>query len=253
MFFTNPIFIGIDPAAPQRSFSYAALDRNLNLVALADGDMDAVTAFLAGQQSATVAINAPSGVNRGLVKAMLKKEMLAPSKMRPTEYRLAEYELREHGITVKGTPANAADCPSWVQTGFSLYRKLLKMGFQKYPVEGASHQLLETNPLACFSVLAECVPLSKSTLEGKIQRQLILYERGLQIKDPMDFFEEITRHKMMHGIWAHDLLYSPEQLDAMIAAYTAWFAVNKPAEITFVGDEKEGRIVLPERNLKGKY
>lgn len=215
--------------------------------------MDEVTAFLVGQQSATTAINAPYGVNRGLVKAMLQKEMLSPHKARTTDCRLAEYELRERGIAVKGTPSSVAACPSGVKSGFSLYRKLLKMGFQKYPEDGASHQFLETNSHACYNVLAEGAPLPRLTLEGKIQRQLLLYELGLHIKDPMEFFEEITRYKMMRGVWPLDLLYQPDQLDAMVAAYTAWLVVNKPTEVTFVGDEKEGKIALPERNLKGKY
>ena len=43
----------------------------------------------------------------------------------------------------------------------------------------------------------------------------------------MDFFEEITRYKIAKGIWPMDLLYLPEQLDALVAAYTAWMAVHK--------------------------
>jgi predicted RNase H-like nuclease len=80
-----------------------------------------------------------------------------------------------------------------------------------------------------------------------------LYERGLGIKDPMDFFEEITRYKLIKGIWPTELLYAPEQLDALAAAYTAWLAVNKPEHISMIGDLKEGRIVLPEKELKEKY
>jgi predicted RNase H-like nuclease len=69
----------------------------------------------------------------------------------------------------------------------------------------------------------------------------------------MDFFEEITRHKMIKGFWPVDLLYLPEQLDAMVAAYTAWLAVNKSAQTSAIGDPKEGRIVLPTGQLKERY
>jgi len=34
---------------------------------------------------------------------------------------------------------------------------------------------------------------SKPTLEGRLQRQIALYEQGIDMKDPMEFFEEITR------------------------------------------------------------
>lgn len=253
MVFTDSVFVGIDPTSSQKSFTYAALDKGMNLVALAEGELDDVTAFLANQQSVMAAVNAPAGVNRGLVRSKRKREMLTPHKVRAAEYRMAEYELRERGIVVAGTPAVVSACPAWMQVGFSLYRKLEKAGFKKYPAEYASHQVLETHPHACFCVLAGDVPLPKPSLEGKIQRQLLLHERGVRIKDPMDFFEEITRYKMMKGIWPLDLLYQPEQLDALVAAYTAWLAANKPEQVSFVGDPKEGLIVLPENDLKEKY
>ena len=253
MLFIDSVFIGIDPTSSNKSFTYAALDKNLNLIALSDGELDDVTAFAAGQQSATVAINAPANVNRGLVREKMKKEMLTPHKIRAAEFRMAEYELRERGIAVSGTPASVGICPAWMQVGFSLYRKLEKMGFKKYTTEKHSHQIIETHPHACYCVLAEDTPLPKPTLEGKLQRQLLLYERGVKIKDPMDFFEEITRHKMIKGTWPLDLLYLPEQLDAVVAAYTAWLVVHKPEQTISIGDSKEGMIYLPEKNLKQKY
>lgn len=246
MLFTDSLFIGIDPTSANKSFTYAAFDKQLNLIALSDGELDDVAAFAAGQQSATVAINAPANVNRGLVREKIKKEMLTPHKIRAAEYRLAEYQLREKGIAVSGTPASVGVCPAWMQLGFSLYRKLEKLGFKTYKTDNPhARQILETHPHACFCVLAGDTPQPKPTLEGKLQRQLLLYERGVKIKDPMDFFEEITRHKMLKGIWPHELLYLPEQLDALAAAYLAWLAVNKPEQVTCVGDETEGQIFLP--------
>lgn len=254
MLFTDSLFIGIDPTSSNKSFTYAALDKHLNLIALSDGELDDVTAFAAGQQSATVAINAPANVNRGLVREKIKKEMLTPHKIRAAEYRLAEYQLREKGIAVSGTPASVGVCPAWMQVGFSLYRKLEKMGFKKYVSdEKESHQIIETHPHACFCALSGDTPLPKPTLEGKLQRQLLLYERGVHIKDPMDFFEEITRHKMIKGIWPLELLYLPEQLDALVAAYTAWLVIHKPEQTISIGDEKEGKIFLPVSELKEKY
>lgn len=254
MLFTDSVFIGIDPTSANKSFTYAALDKHLNLIALSDGELDDVTAFVAGQQSATVAINAPANVNRGLVREKMKKEMLKPHKIRAAEYRLAEYELRERGIAVSGTPASVGICPAWMQVGFSLYRKLEKMGFKKHThAETTSHQIIETHPQACYCVLVGDTPLPKPTLEGKLQRQLILYERGVHIKDPMDFFEEITRHKMIKGTWPLELLYLPEQLDALVAAYTAWLVVHKPEQTLSIGDAKEGKIYLPVNELKEKY
>jgi hypothetical protein len=253
MLFTDSAFIGITPTSGHKSFTYAALDKDLNLFALAEGEMDDVTAFLVGQSSATVAVNAPAGVNRGLVREMTKKKMLTPYQISRTELRLVEHELRERGITVTKTPANVELCPIWIQAGFELYRKLGKMGFKKYPEKDSAYQILETNPHACYCVMAGQVPLARLSLEGRLQRQIILYECGLRIKDPMDFFEEVTRYKLAKGIWPMELLYLPDQLDSLAAAYTAWLAINKPEHTLSLGDVKEGYLVLPEKVLKEKY
>jgi predicted nuclease with RNAse H fold len=252
MIFPDSVFVGIDPASSHSSFTYAALDKGLNLLALGEGGVDDVTAYLAGQQSVIVAVNSPSGVSREAGREK-KQELIKSKKTRNRSFRAAELELRRHGIAVSGTPSTAEECSAKVQAGFSLYRKLGKMGFGKYPADGSTYQIFETHAHACYCVLAGEIPLSKTLLEGKIQRQLILYEKGARIKDPMDFFEEITRHKMIKGIWPLDLLYTPEQLDALAAAYTAWLAIHKPEIISFVGDPKEGEIVLPVERLKEKY
>jgi hypothetical protein len=253
MLFTDSVFVGVDPTSGHKSFAYAALDKDLNLLALSDGEMEDVTAFLAGQKSATVAVNAPAGVNRGLVREKIKREMLTPHQIRGAEMRMAEYELRGRGITISGTPASAAVCPAWIQLGFELYRKLGKMGFRKYPDKDSAYQILETHPHACFCVMAGSAPMSKPSLEGRLQRHLLLYDRGLRVKDPMNFFEEITRYKLARGIWPMDLLYLPEQLDALVAAYTAWCVANKPEVVGSIGDDYEGVIVLPAAELKTRY
>ncbi|MBI5946188.1 MAG: DUF429 domain-containing protein [Chloroflexi bacterium] len=253
MIYSDKTFVGIDPTSGNNSFTYAALDHDLNLIALADGELDDLTVFISAQKSVVAAVNAPAGISRGFVREALKKKAVKPHQLRSVEMRVAEYELRERGINIAGTPANEGLCFEWVKAGFEVYRKLGKMGFKKYPRSDLVPQILETNSHACFSVLAGQIPLAKPSLEGRLQRQLILYERGLGIKDPMDFFEEITRYKLSKGIWPMELLYFPGQLDALAAAYTAWLAVNKPEHISMIGDAKEGMIVLPEKELKEKY
>jgi len=200
-----------------------------------------------------VAINSPASVNLGLVEKKMRKEASAEQKLRGIQMRMGEYELRKHGISVSGTPSIMAACPPWMQIGFDLYRQLKKMGFVAYPSPNSKYQFLETHPHACYCILAETLPQPKPSLEGRLQRQLILHEHGVQVKDPMDFFEEITRHKMMKGVWPMELLYSAEQLDALVAAYTAWVAINKTEKILELGDKREGIIVLPENELKDTY
>ncbi|HEY2980276.1 MAG TPA: DUF429 domain-containing protein [Anaerolineales bacterium] len=256
MLFTDSVYVGIDPTSGRKAFTYAALDRDLNLIALADADLEELTAFLGGQRAAVVAVNGPSAINRGLVRKKLESESLTPGlhQIRGAEMRLAEYELRERGISVSGTPGRADLCPAWMQFGFQVYARLAKLGFQELSAgEGADYRWLETHPHACFCVLLEQIPLPKPTLEGRLQRQLALFERGLRIKDPMDFFEEITRFKLVKGILPTEQIYPAEILDVLAAGYTAWLAANKPEQVTSLGNASEGLIVLPAKEIKSKY
>jgi hypothetical protein len=253
MLFTHTAFIGIDPTAGRSPFTYAALDEERNLLALAEGELEEVLTFVGNFPSATIAVNAPSRVNAGLVRKRLEKQTLTPRSLRGTDLRVAEADLRERGISVSATPSREETCAGWVQLGFSLYKRLNKMGFKQYPHEGAEHLWLETHPHACYTALLGQVPLSNPTLEGRLQRQIVLYDEGLGIKDPMDFFEEITRHRLRLGVMPMELIYHPEQLDALVAAYTAWVAMKRPAETVRVGAKEEGFVVLPVAELKGKY
>jgi hypothetical protein len=253
MLFTDLVYIGVDLISGHKALTYAALDRDLNLVALADGHSEEIMAFLAGQKSALVAVNAPSHVNHGIIKKNLRTESLTPQSIHGLEMRLAEYELRQHGIAVKGTDAKESQCPAAVRAGFTFYKKLSGLGFEPHPNAEATHQWLETNSYACFCVLLGTHPFSRLTLEGRLQRELLLYELGLHIHDPMVFFEEITRHKLLNGILPFELVHSPAQLDAMLAAYTAWHVIQKPAEAVQFGHRLEGFITLPVSVLKEKY
>ena len=253
MLFTDPVCIGIDTTSGRRPFTYAAVDHDLNLIELAELELEDVASFLSGQKSAIVAVNAPSHVNAGLVRKKLEKQSLTIHQIRGVDIRIAEYELRERGIAINGTASRELLCPEWIQVGFSLYKKLPKIGYKSYPDQGGSNQYLETHPHACFTVLLGRCPLPKPTLEGRLQRELVLFENGVKIRDPMNFFEEITRHKLINGILPLELVYYPNQLDALVAAYTAWLAAKKPVELTRLGNIKEGFITLPTPVLKPTY
>ncbi len=118
--------------------------------------------------------------------------------------------------------------------------KIIQSEFKPFSGTDGTDQWIETVAQDCFRALIGPEPLPRRTLEGRIQRALILYDEGLQIPDPMDFFEEITRHKLMQGILPLENIYSSKQLDALIAAYTAWMSVKRPRQISIKGD-----LILP--------
>ena len=250
MFFNQTSYIGVDLTG-RKAFTYAALDVDLKLLALTSGELEDVLSFVGGQAGAFVAINAPARPNQGHVRALLESESLTSGKspLRGADIRLAEYELRQRGIKVVGTPSRPELCPSWMRSGFALYEKLEDLGFVAFPGEEAKHQVLETHPQAAFIAMADGNLLPVSALEGRLQRQTILYGEGLQIHDPMDFFEEITRHRLRQGILPLEQIYLSSQLNALLAAYTAWLAGVEPEKVTSLGQLEEGKIILPVKKI----
>lgn len=255
MLFQNSVFIGIDPPADPREITYAALDRDLKLIALARGDINDVLAYTGGQQSAFVGLNAPRRPNQGLMQRDSIRDSLQPipNPGRWTSFRVAEYMLFMRNIRIPRTDQNPTECPGWMRTGFTLYRKLAGLGYLDYPAEDAAQQMLEVYPHACYTVLLERIPFLKNTLEGRLQRQLVLHAQEMDVPDPMEIFEEITRYRVMHGDLPLDPLYEVEELEALMAAYTAWKAALHPEQVSRIGNPKEGEIVLPLPTLKRKY
>lgn len=252
MLSTPSVFAGIDPGAAHKSFTYALLDRELAVTALGEADAEELVQLLGEKPAVTVAINAPAHLNAGLVRRSMADVLAAGKQVRGAEIRLSEHELHQRGIPVSATAGRESACPEWVRIGLALYAALAARGFEPYPVDDCPHQVLETHPHAAFCTLLGRAPLPKPALEGRLQRQLVLYERGMRIRDPLDYFEELTRHKLLHGILPADVLYTPEQLDALAAAYTAWVGSQRPAELARLGALEEGFLYLPTA-LKEKY
>lgn len=247
---TTSAFIGIEITSGRHPFTYAALDDDLNLLALTSASLDDLLSFVGNLPSATVAVDAPSKLPRaGTRKRSAKESALSPSDV----MRTAERDLRERGILVPKTPSRADLCPSHVRLGLTLYKRLEKMGLRAYPDDNASLLWLETNAHACFCVLLGQVPMNRRSLEGRIQRQIVLYDAGLQIGEPMDFFEELTRHRILMGQLPVERVHTPDELDALVAAYTAWSAHQRTNESIRLGSAEDGFLILPAGELKEKY
>jgi hypothetical protein len=122
----------------------------------------------------------------------------------------------------------------------SFKKKLVQEGFKSYLNQSSARQFFETDAQDCFHTLSGHKLLPRRTLEGRLQRSAVLYEQGLQITDPVDIFEEITRYKLIQGILPLENIYSSQELDALVAAYLAWIAFNRPGQIVV-----KGEFVLP--------
>jgi hypothetical protein len=254
MFANDSLSIGIDPTAGSRPLTYAALDDGLRLVALARAEFNDVLAFIAGQRQALIAVSGPPRPNQKVMESPQVRESLTPPPRpgRWADFRLVEYLLRQRRIRSPKTPSAESACPAWMKRSFQVYHRLESLGCTPYPGE-TPLQWVEVYPHACYSVLLGRKPFAKNTFEGRVQRQLVLYDCNLAIHDAMQVFEEITRHRLLQGILPDAGLYTPVELDALVAAYTAWLAAHRPQDTLLLGDPVEGQILLPAGALKNRY
>ena len=250
------IYLGIDPTAGRRPLNYALLDGKLNIVAEGEGVAADLPDLLSAYPEVLCAVDAPLMPNRGLMAQPETRARFGLSVKSKTwsQYRVCEYELRRRNIKLYSTPGEVENAPTWMQAGWKLYELLREQGFETFaPDSTAPRQLFEVHPHATFTVRLGHVPYRKDTLEGRLQRQLLLCDEGLYLPDPISILEEVTRHHLLRGTLNFDGLRTHDQLDALASALTAFYAHTRPNEVALVGDPADGQIVVPTSDLKATY
>lgn len=249
------LFMGIVPRSARRPLVYAVLNAQQEIVQLARGDMGAIAAYVQAHAPALAAICGPPRPNQGLMTRAAVRQQLDPVPRANSwmNCRVAEYQLRQHKLPVRRTPAEANQCPAWMQTSFELRARLAAHGYQDFGAPETARQCFEVSADAAYAVLIEKRPLPKRSLEGRLQRQLILYDQGIEIDDPMRVFDQITRFRLKQGILPLKGLRKTAELDALIAALTARTAALHPEQVSLHGDAAEGQIVLPVAGLNRTY
>jgi len=257
MLFTEAVFVGIDPTAGTKPMQLVALDRELRLVAMERDDLESLLAIIASFESAVVAVDAPQGPNCGLMRRpeIRQRFNLRPGGRTWSGWRVCEYELRRRNIRLYNTPEEVERAKPWVRMGFRLFGRLEELGFTAYRQgeDPKPRLMLEARAHAGYATLLERRPFLKHSFEGRMQRQLVLYLEGVDLPNPMQALEELTRHHLLTGHLPLEELHTPEELDALMGAYTAYLVAARPEGVCQVGKAEEGLITLPVAELKDFY
>lgn len=257
MLFVDGVYMGLQPAHGQRPSFLVGLDEEKRPVLSEKGDMEKILAIIAGAKPRAIAITTPQNADLGLMRRpeIRRRFNLRPGGSNWMKWRVCEYELRRRNIRITSAPARSVDAPAWMRAGFVYYQRLKRMGYQMYSSDMETQEkiLLETSPHACYSTLLKIRPFRKDTLEGRLQRQLVLYMEGLDVLNPMRVMEEITRHRLLTGNLGLDKLYAADELDALVAAYCAQLTVVQSQRICQVGEREDGLITLPAGELAEFY
>jgi predicted nuclease with RNAse H fold len=250
---TNRIFAGVDLSAGKRRLTVALLTGRLEVRSLKDRTPAEAVEELASFEEITVAIGGPLRPRQAAAAcADPLGEALRGGGARRA--RAAEAELTRRGIPVRRTPILESAAPAWMRAGFRLAAELARRGFAAgKEVLESPNALLETHPAACAAILLGRLPFGRDTLEGRIQRQLALLREKVALPDPMDALEEITPHHLLSGRLSLEGVCRAEELDALLVAYAAWRSWSAPESVVRLGDDTDGWICLPAKELLEKY
>lgn len=248
------IYAGLDVTGGGKRLTLALLSAGMHVDVVHAVSRAEVAEMLAAAPEAVVAVGGPLHRSGHRFAAEETGFGLPSRRDRLERARAAEADLARRGIPLRLTPAVEGTAPGWMRDTFQLGRELTGRGF----VEGAGghesrHWLIETHPMACFTVLLGRIPLGRETLEGRLQRQLILIRKRIDLADPLDALEEITAHHLLAGRLNLDGVQRPDELDAIAAAFTAWQARSIPAEVNWIGGEGDGWMCLPAGGLSENY
>lgn len=214
------------------------------------GDVAAVARTVLGFGSAAVtAVDAPSGH---------RLDLLAPGAPLRTELGLPDGHYERHRVCdallfarrlplypVPSANQALAAWERWIGVGFELFAALASLGLFRPEATGAVVQgpvargalrfgrLCETYPDAVFCAMIGHRPSPKRTPWGLQQRIAALRDRGVVDADG--------------GLWHRTL----DELDACAAAFTAYVLANGGG--SWVGEPREGVVVLPVRELLSRY
>jgi predicted nuclease with RNAse H fold len=251
---SQPVFIGVDTTAGVRPMTVAVLDGDLNILDLSSRLAPEVAEIITAYEKVTCGVDAPIGPNPGLLVDPAYRARVDLPLDQPTyqEYRVCEFELRRRGIYVYHTPTDPERVPRWMTAGWELYDRLRAAGLVDYPRPGP-RRLFETYPHGVFTTLLKKRPYPKTGIEGRIQRQLLLYHEGVEIQDPLFVLQSWTPHQFLTGSLDMDRIHTHDELDALVAAYTAYLLDCEPQHTASVGDERDGQIVLPTDDLLDYY
>jgi hypothetical protein len=250
---SNRVYAGVDFSAGKGAVTVALLTARLDVRSVKQLTVEKAAEELASCAEITAAVGGPLRPRR-IEPAESVPAGQAAAKGKPKRARAADAELGRRGIPVRRVPPPDGAAPVWMRTAFRLAGDAAARGFLEGKAAlGSPRVLLETHPAACAAALLGRLPFGRNTLEGRIQRQLALLRERVALPDPMDALEELTAHHILSGCLALNGIRRPDELDALLAAFAAWRASSAPDAVSWVGDDADGWICLPKKDLLGKY
>ena len=234
-------FVGLNVNSRPPHFTVVGLDAKLNTLFDFTGNWEDISSRLDEYQQIILALNSPVSPNTDFLRHSQKKKH-KPGKW--PDVRCIEYELAEYGAPIYHTPKKKSNLLASQQYGSKLVENLKSVGFIDLESDGEK-RLIEVPAETAFWSIDRKPLFEEFSFIGRIQRQLLLLELGFKLPDPMDFFEELTRFKLLTGKAPLDMVFDVSRLNACINAFTALKIKKDPSRVAKLGYPQEGYLYLP--------
>lgn len=216
-------YLGVEVSAGKTPYLMARLDKDGLLITLEQGMLEDVLRAVSDGVTA-IAINGPAVLPQN---ADLN--------------RSAEVQLRQMGYHPRITRfLDPEKQPARVRNSLLLFQALAREAKLK-----VGEDLLETQAELAFAAYTAGVLLSPASYEGRIQRQLALIRQGIRLRDPMSFYEEITRWRLLKGDLSDEMLFSIPALAALATACIARASNSDPDSLLRAGKKQDGWVWIP--------
>lgn len=237
-------FIGIDVQAIQKPYFYYALNDSLEILACGHGRLGDVLAYLAGQASALVAVNGPICLVRPDSAPVQGGLFDIDQSNSDGNQRTGDSALASRGFQPAIHLQEGKKVLLWVERSLELTAGIRQLGYEESN-SGKSRTFFETHSDAAYWLVTGSLPYDSRSLEGRLQRQLLLYEFGFTVKDPMTFLEEFTRYRLRTAQIPMGQVLPAHELRALMSAATAWLVDRRPEAVEHFGETCKGEIFLP--------
>jgi hypothetical protein len=239
-------YIGIDVQAAQKPFYYTALDGELETIACGHGRLTDVLAYLAGQSSALVAVNGPIQLHQ--TSPVFSQAGLFGSEHSTGAgpHRGLDFDLPDRESPPIQSLSFGKKPALWMERSMELAKEMKHLGYTEADVSTNNRAYFETNTDAACHRITGVSPYDSRSLEGRLQRQLLLYEFGFPLQDPMAFLEEFTRFRLRTSNVPLTQIETAHELRALIAGATAWLMDYRPETLEYLKQGMINPMVIPK-------
>ncbi len=214
------LFIGVDPDVQRNAYCMAVLDEERKILALSTEKLRSVYAYLAGVTQGIVGINA-------LIRYQHSRRTARPDRIDKPHFQSAAERKKP---IPDSDPSTAA--PSRLGGKVvTLQEGIESLGYNPIAKKGSPRRFFLSKAEEVFQDIVSGRLLPPGGDASRWQRQLLLLEQEIPLPDVMQYFEEVTRFRILQGTLSEELVYQHTELNAILLSWLGWLESFQPDRI----------------------